>query len=106
MARLQNTIEIRTRIDGYNSGRVYHLKAKDESECLSVGTRLLRLSAEARRRTEAKDRFEQLQAGCRAVYLSAPVQACISLLVIAVSIRKAASLRARGRAMPPDAPAA
>ena len=83
-ARFRNTIEIRTRIDGHNSGRVYHLKAESEDECLRAGLRLSELASEARRRTEARTRLEEIQASCRAVYLSQPVQGCIALLIVAV----------------------
>ena len=50
-ARFRNTIEIRTRIDGHNSGRVYHLKAESEDECLRAGLRL----SELRQRGAAAD---------------------------------------------------
>ena len=49
--RFRNTIEIRTRIDGHNSGRVYHLKAESEDECLRAGLRL----SELRQRGAAAD---------------------------------------------------
>jgi hypothetical protein len=81
-----NMFEIKTAIDGYNSGRAYHLQASSSAQCAEVVAVLASAAAAARKAKEAKTRFEQTQARARAIYRSGPCQSFVALLIVAVRI--------------------
>ena len=82
--KFQNSFQIRTLVDGYNSGRTYYLKASSEDECAEV-VKLLRSAAKtARKIKEAKTRFEKSQERVRVVYQSTIIQTIVAAMIVAV----------------------
>jgi hypothetical protein len=55
-----NTIEIRTDVDGYNSGRSYLFRASSEMACARFGRVLHRTVAQLRRKQETHTRMQSL----------------------------------------------
>ena len=51
-------------MDGHNAGRIYHLRAGSEGECLRVARLLAESSKRARKLREARGRLLKLQARC------------------------------------------
>ena len=83
-SQYRNTIEIRTDIDGYNSGRVYLLRASTEEVSAQISGLLLDFAARSRRQHETRTRLQRLQERCRRVYQSGPAQGLVALLIISV----------------------
>ncbi len=57
-----HSFQIRTAIDGYNSGRTYHLQASSAEQCAELTGRLAAAATAAKKAKEAKTRFEKSQA--------------------------------------------
>ncbi len=57
-----HSFEIRTAIDGYNSGRTYNLQASSAAKCAELANKLAAAAAAAKKSKEAKTRFEKSQA--------------------------------------------
>ena len=55
---------LRLQVDGYNSGRIYSLRARSEPECLRLARLLSESSRRARRLHETQSRLLQLQGRC------------------------------------------
>jgi hypothetical protein len=83
-SQYRNTIEIRTDIDGYNSGRVYLLRASSEEVSAQIVGLLLDFAARSRRQHETRTQLQRLQERCRRVYQSGPAQGLVALLIISV----------------------
>jgi hypothetical protein len=60
--KLCHSFLIRTSVDGYNSGRTYHLQASSAAQCAALADKLAAASAAAKKAKEAKTRFEKSQA--------------------------------------------
>jgi hypothetical protein len=56
-----NSFQIRTAIDGYNSGRTYHLQAASAVQCIELANKLAAAATAAKKAREAKTRFERSQ---------------------------------------------
>jgi len=84
--QLRNAIEIRTDIDGYNSGRVYLLRSSSEETGSVIAGLLADTATRSRREYETRTRLQRMQDRCRAIYLSSAVQGLIAVLIVAVSI--------------------
>ncbi len=56
-----HSIQIRTAIDGYNSGRTYHLQASSAVQCAELVDKISAAAATAKNAKEAKTRFEKSQ---------------------------------------------
>ncbi len=57
----RNAIQIHTKPEGYNSGRQYVIKARDEAECQKIVQELNRLSKIATDKFLAKSNFDKAQ---------------------------------------------
>ncbi len=82
--RSRTMFEIKTAIDGYNSGRTYRLQASSEVECAELVALLAAAAKAARRAKDSKTHFEQSQARVRAIYRSGFCQGFVALLIMAV----------------------
>ena len=82
----EETVQIRTEPDGFNSGRCYYFKLAPE-RCGAAVADLRALSRSARESREAMTRFKRNQEGVRRIYMSTPFQYTIALLIIAVPAR-------------------
>ena len=56
--RFINTIEIKTDVHGYNSGRIYFIRMASEDECLRIRRLLSELSARSRQLYETQTRLQ------------------------------------------------
>ncbi len=56
-----HSFQIRTAVDGYNSGRTYHLQATSSENCTELVGKLAAAADAAKKAKEAKTRFEQSQ---------------------------------------------
>jgi hypothetical protein len=79
-----NTVEIRTDVDGHNSGRVYFFRAECGDECRRIEEHLRVLSKAARRRFQLRTVWERAQDQIKSAYDSALVQALVGALILSV----------------------
>ena len=79
----EGAVEIRTRVDGHNAGRIYRVRA-GAADIEALAQLLSGLARAARAQLEARTLLQRAQERCRAVYLSTPVQGFIALLIITV----------------------
>jgi hypothetical protein len=56
-----HSFQIRTAIDGYNSGRTYHLQAASAEQCAELADKIAAAATAAKKSKEAKTRFEWSQ---------------------------------------------
>ncbi len=82
--KFRNSLQIRTLLDGYNSGRAYYLKASSEEECSELIKKLTSSAEAAKKAKEAKTRFEESQERVRVVYRSVICQSITATMIIAV----------------------
>jgi hypothetical protein len=87
----KNLFEIETNPTGYNSGRVYQIKAKSVKDCRTMVDDLTKLSANARDDAEAKSKFKKSQERFGKIYNSNTVQQFLATLIFAVNKRCRAS---------------
>ncbi len=80
----KNSFQIRTLIDGYNSGRAYYLKASSEKECADIVEKLTKSARAAKKAKEAKTRFEQSQERVRNLYRSNLCQGFTATMIVLV----------------------
>jgi hypothetical protein len=83
--KLTNTIEIRTNVDGHNSGRVYFIRAESGAECRHIANDLSTYSEVARRRFQLRTRWERYQDKLKTAYDSNWVQGLVGALILSVS---------------------
>ncbi len=81
-----NTVEIRTDLEGFNSGRVYYIRAESGQECLRIGEDLRRFSAIARRHFELRSAWERFRDRLKSIYESAWVQVIVGSLILLVIV--------------------
>ncbi len=93
--KYRHALQIRTDTDGYNSGRTYYLQASSDEQCADLVGQLTKQVKVARKKALARTRFQKSQETVRRVYESAPCQALVATLIVAVSPRR-----------PPAAPSA
>jgi hypothetical protein len=84
MEKFRNAFQIRTLLNGYNSGRAYYLKASSEHECAELIKTLTTWTLAAKKAKEAKTRFEKSQERVRVVYRSSFCQSVTALMIVAV----------------------
>ncbi len=82
--KFRNSFQIRTQVDGYNSGRSYYLKAASAEECTEVMDKLKALAKTAKKLKDAKTRFQESQERIRVVYHSTAVQGIVAAMIVAV----------------------
>jgi hypothetical protein len=82
--KFKNSFQIRTLVDGYNSGRAYYLKASSEQECADLISKLGTSARVAKKAKEAKTRFEKSQERVRIAYRSILCQGFTAAMIIAV----------------------
>jgi hypothetical protein len=79
-----STLQIRTIPDGYNSGRVYYLRANTTACCRKIMTDLTKAVNVARKRAEVKTRFEKAQHTARKLHDSLAFQALSAIFITLV----------------------
>ena len=84
MEKFRNSFQIRTLVNGYNSGRAYYLKASNEQECANLINTLTASTLAAKKAKEAKTRFEKSQERVRVVYRSGICQGITATMIVAV----------------------
>ena len=82
--RGENSFQIRTLTDGFNSGRTYYLNSGSAKECKEVVGNLRTLVELARKRAENDSKFRESQKWLRAAYNSSIFQLCSSALIVLV----------------------
>ena len=82
--KFTNTVEIRTDVEGFNSGRVYYIRAESGGECRRIAADLERCSEVARRHFELRSWWERARDRLKSAYESAWVQAVVGALILAV----------------------
>jgi hypothetical protein len=82
--RRATTLQIETAPEGYNSGRVYQVRAKNSQELRSIVTDLSRLSAIAIETAQAKSRMKKIQDSVARFIDSDWVQRFLACMIFAV----------------------
>ena len=77
-------LHIKTKTDGFNSGRTYCLRTDRNGTCQDISTDLMRKARAARIREEKLTKFQKNQMKMRRLYNSTPFQASVSLMILAV----------------------
>ena len=96
-----HAMQIGTREDGYNSGRIYYIST-DSQEALDDLIQLMdRLAKVARARAEARNWFRKLQMAVRKKYNSSAFQSLMAVLIAAASRPNPTARRPRGSGGPP-----
>jgi hypothetical protein len=84
--------QIRTKMDGYNSGRKYILKAGSDETMRSLVIGIPNFSKAAVLRTDARPMWRRMQDRVRAMYGSSWFQGVATFLIMAVSANIVAQL--------------
>ncbi len=79
-----SVIQIKTDLDGHNSGRTYYIRTKTSGDDGQLITTLSSLAKSAKIRAENKSRFERNQLQVRRVYNSHPFQYLMACLIFGV----------------------
>jgi hypothetical protein len=82
--KFRNSFQIKTSVDGYNSGRTYYIKASSEEQCSEILKKLAESARAARQLKEAKTRFRASQQRVREVYRSSICQGIVACMIVAV----------------------
>ena len=82
--KFRNSFQIRTSVDGYNSGRTYYIKATSEEQCAEILTKLAASARASRQIKEAKTRFRASQERVREMYRSSICQGIVAAMIVAV----------------------
>jgi hypothetical protein len=82
--KFSHAMQIATRDDGYNSGRIYYLSTKSKEALDDLISDLSRKAKIARLHAEASTGFQKFQLGVRQRYESRMFQSIMALLIIAV----------------------
>ena len=80
----KNVFEIETNPAGYNSGRLYQIRAKSAQDFRAMFEYLTKLSSDAREEAEAKTKFKKSQDRVGKVFNSNPLQGFLAVLIFAV----------------------
>jgi hypothetical protein len=95
--QLSNILQIKTAIDGYNSGKTYYLSTGSTANPeLNRQTIVSQLSAKvkiARRKADAKSRFQKSQEQVQIVQGSLSFQLIMAAFIVVVILAKSASAR-------------
>ena len=87
--RFSHVMQIATRDDGYNSGRIYYLSTDSKEDLDELISDLVKKAKSARVQAEARTSFQKFQLGVRERYESRKFQGFMALLIIAVGIDNA-----------------
>jgi hypothetical protein len=79
-----HTMQIATRDDGYNSGRIYYLSTESKEALDKLISDLAKKAKIARVNAEASTKFQKFQLKVRKRYESGKFQGFMALLIIAV----------------------
>ena len=82
--RLTNTVEIRTVVEGFNSGRVYYLRCDTGTECRRIAADLRTFSQAALRHFELRTPFERFRERLKTLYDQPLAQGFVGFLIISV----------------------
>ncbi len=82
--KFRNSFQIRTSVDGYNSGRTYYIKATSEEQCAEILSKLAASARASRQIKEAKTRFRASQERVREMYRSTICQGIVAAMIVAV----------------------
>ena len=83
----KNTLQIETSQVGYNSGRVYQIRAASVENFSPMLEKMLKLSTIAREEAEKKSKFRKSQDRVGNVFNSDTVQRILALMIFGVSCR-------------------
>ncbi len=84
VTRRQNMLEIETHPEGYNSGRIYRIRAASANDFRIILDNLARLSVMARDEADAKSKFKKSQQRVGEIFNSNIIQRIIALLILGV----------------------
>jgi hypothetical protein len=90
--KFRNALQLSTVDDGFNSGRVYYLKAASERQCEEITADLLARAKSARKLAERKTRLQRWQTKVLRFYESNPFQIGVAFLIVTVGMRGPGSL--------------
>ena len=98
-----NTFQIKTKIDGYNSGRIYYLRSSGDNEslCSNLVGKLVRTAEAARKRKVVLSRFKRIQTFSKKIHQTFAFQSAVALLICVVSLCCVALLHSVLRAQKP-----
>jgi hypothetical protein len=82
--KFSHAMQIATRDDGYNSGRIYYLSTESKEALDNLISDLAKKAKSARIQAEARTSFQKFQLGVRERYESRKFQGFMALLIIAV----------------------
>jgi hypothetical protein len=88
-SKFRNVLQIATKNDGYNSGRIYYLSTDSQETLQELITDLTKKAKTALKQTEARTGFRKLQRRVRKRYDSTQFQGLMALLIAAVSSKSA-----------------
>ena len=80
-----HVLQIATREDGHNSGRIYYLATESKESLDDLMSFLTKKSRKARSLAEAKTLYRRIQVKVRKYYESGQFQAIMAILIAAVS---------------------
>ncbi len=83
--RFFHAFQIETVVDGYNSGRIYHIRAENKDRCDNIATTISALSIKARKAAMKASRFQKSQKMVLRVYGNSVFQLFITTLILLVS---------------------
>jgi predicted RNA-binding protein YlxR (DUF448 family) len=83
--KLCNTVEIRTDVKGFNSGRSYYVRCESSKDCLQMAHDLRAFIAAARQRFQLRTPMQQFRDQVKIIYDSRFIQGFVGLLIVAVS---------------------
>jgi hypothetical protein len=89
---LQFAMQLKTAVDGYNSGRTYCLQARSDKEIRDAMASLA-AAMERARSSNNQPCIERWQGAVRAFYMSFPFQLLTAILIVAVGNRPRTSLK-------------
>jgi hypothetical protein len=82
--KFRNVMQIATKNDGFNSGRIYYLSTESQDTLQGLIADLTKKTKKARSQVEARTGFQKLQRRVRKRYDSAHFQGLMALLIAAV----------------------
>ena len=82
--KFRNVMQIATKNDGFNSGRIYYLSTESQGTLQELIANLTMKAKIAREQVEARTGFQKLQRRVRKRYDSAQFQGLMALLIAAV----------------------
>jgi hypothetical protein len=80
-------LQIKTKADGFNSGREYYLQARSTDQCLTIVHKLTKAVDSAKAEVEVPQMFRTTQKKLRMIYNTMAFQLMVAFLIITVRTR-------------------